>query len=242
MTDAEKAIPQHIAIIMDGNGRWAQQRNRPRVFGHRQGVEAVRRTVENCLERNIKYLTLYAFSSENWSRPPAEVKVLMELLATVLKDDLQRLHKNGVRLNIIGDTSQFSTRLQRQIVKGVELTQNNTEMTLTLAINYGSRWELVEATRKIAEQVKAGVISPESIDESMLQSNLATADMPDPDLLIRTSGEIRISNFLLCQIAYAELYFIDIYWPDFDAIALDEALKWFSGRQRRYGKTGEQVC
>ena len=234
-------LPKHIAIIMDGNGRWAQARKRPRVFGHKHGVDAVRRAVEDCIDRQIKFLTLYAFSSENWNRPSTEVKVLMELLASVLQNDLKRLHQNGVRLNIIGDISRFGARLQKQIIKGVALTENNTAMTLTLAINYGSRWEILQAARQLAEQAKAGDIEPEDISESDFQAQLATADLPDPDLLIRTSGEIRISNFLLWQIAYTELYFTELYWPDFNADALDLALSWYASRQRRFGKTGEQV-
>lgn len=234
-------IPQHIAIIMDGNGRWAQAHGKKRTAGHKQGVEAVRRTVENCVNRGVNYLTLFAFSSENWQRPEAEVSILMELLAYVLKHDIQRIHKNDVRLNVIGDISRFSSRLQKLIKEGLELTSANSTMTLTLAINYGSRWEMVEAVRKIARQVQAGELAPDAIDEPMFSASLATAGLPDPDLLVRTSGEIRISNFLLWQIAYTELYFTDLYWPDFDAKALDNAIAWYAKRQRRFGKTGEQI-
>ncbi len=238
---ATDQLPAHIAIIMDGNGRWAKARNKPRVYGHKQGVAAVRKVVEHCAERGVGYLTLFAFSSENWNRPPAEVKLLLELLVTVLETDLQRLHNNGIKLNIIGDLSAFSKRIQKKITAGLTLTENNTNMTLTIAINYGGRWDVMQASKRIATEVAAGHLQVEDLDERRFNSYLATHNLPDPDLLVRTGGEQRISNFLLWQAAYAEYYFTDCYWPDFDQRELDLAITGFSQRQRRYGKTDEQI-
>ncbi|MFT5260720.1 MAG: undecaprenyl diphosphate synthase [Saprospiraceae bacterium] len=236
-----KLIPQHIAIIMDGNGRWAKQRNKPRVFGHRQGVESVRTIVEHSARVGVSHLTIFAFSSENWNRPPTEVKLLLELLANVLGDDLARLHKNGIRLGILGDLSAFPKRLQNKIAKAIELTSANEGVNLNIAINYGGRWDIAQAARELADRVQKGELEVQDINESTLSAAMSTADIPDPDLLIRTGGEVRVSNFLLWQCAYAELYFTDTYWPDFDEPQLDKAIEWFAGRQRRYGKTGEQI-
>ncbi len=241
MDTALITVPQHVAIIMDGNGRWAKNQNKPRVFGHRQGVEAVRAIVEHCGRIGVEHLTVFAFSSENWSRPPAEVKLLMELLAKGLHDDLDRLHRNDVRLSILGDLSAFPKRLQQKLNSALELTKNNTGLHLNVAINYGGRWDITQAAKQLVTQVSAGELQEGDITEDSLSALMNTATTPDPDLLIRTGGESRISNFLLWQCAYAELYFTDIYWPDFDEAAIDAAFAWYVGRQRRYGKTGEQI-
>lgn len=234
-------VPRHVCIIMDGNGRWAQQRHRPRVFGHRAGVEAVRNIVEQCVQREIRVLTLFAFSSENWKRPREEVSLLMDLFMTALTREAKKLHKNKVRLRIIGETSAFSDKLQKTIVEAEQLTAANDRLTLVIAANYGGRWDLARATRELAREVKEGRLAPEQIDEKTLQAHLSLADLPEPDLFIRTGGEKRISNFLLWQLSYSELYFTDTLWPDFDTAAFEEALASFAGRQRRFGRTGDQV-
>lgn len=236
-----KLIPEHIAIIMDGNGRWAKQRNQPRVFGHRQGVESVRSIVEHCARLEIAHLTIFAFSSENWNRPPTEVKLLLKLLAKVLGDDLVRLHNNDIRLDILGDLSAFPDKLQTKIAKAIALTDNNNGLNLNIAVNYGGRWDIAQAAQRLAQQVKTGAMAVQDINEGTLSAAMSTAAIPDPDLLIRTGGELRISNFLLWQSAYAELYFTETYWPDFNEAALHTALAWYAGRQRRYGKTAEQM-
>ncbi len=235
-------LPRHIAVIMDGNGRWAKQHGKPRVFGHRHGVQAVRETTEAAAELGVKYLTLYAFSTENWNRPKMEVGALMRLLVETLHKEMQTLHKNNIRLQAIGDLSQLPEPTYRALLEGIEATRNNTRMTLILALNYSARWELACAARRLAEQVRAGDLHPEEIDEAHLSKALSTAGIPDPELLIRTSGERRISNFLLWQIAYAELYFTPLLWPDFRKQHLYEAILDFQKRERRFGMISEQLA
>ena len=235
------AIPRHIAIIMDGNGRWAKKRHLPRIAGHRAGVEAVRRVVEVCAKRGIVALTLFAFSSENWRRPAQEVGLLMELFFTALQRETRSLHKNNVRLRIIGDRDLLGAKLQQAIIDAENLTAGNTGLHVTIAANYGGRWDVVQAARRIAAQVRDGNLDAAAIDEQLFGQYLALSDLPEPDLFIRTGGEQRISNFLLWQLAYTELLFTDIPWPDFDAGALDAALASFASRERRFGKTSEQV-
>ena len=238
---SSEALPQHIAIIMDGNGRWAKERGKPRVFGHKKGVDAVRKTISTAAKLDIKAVTLFAFSSENWRRPEDEVGLLMELFITVLSAEVKRLHKNNIRLRIIGDKTRFSQRLQKKIAQAEELTRNNTGMTLNVAANYGGKWDITQAAKVLAQQVEQGELSPEDITEDMMSNHVAMSDLPDVDLLIRTSGECRISNFLLWQLAYAEMYFTPIYWPEFGEDSLIEAISWFVNRERRFGCTGEQI-
>jgi len=234
-------LPKHIAIIMDGNGRWAKEKGQLRVFGHENGTKSVRTTVESCAELGIKNLTLYAFSTENWNRPKLEVKTLMQLLISSLKKEMSTMQKNSIRLNAIGNLEHLPTRVRKELLHVIDETKNNTQMTLTLALSYGSRAELVNATKQICEKVKNNIISVENIDEPLINQHLYTQNLPDVDLLIRTSGEKRISNFLLWQIAYAELYFIDVYWPDFTNENLYEAIINYQKRERRFGKTSEQL-
>jgi undecaprenyl diphosphate synthase len=234
-------LPRHIAVIMDGNGRWAKQHGKPRVFGHRNGVVAVRETTEAAAELGIQYLTLYAFSTENWNRPKTEVGALMRLLVEMLHKEVKTLNKNNIRLKAIGDWSQLPEPTYRALQEGIEATRNNTHMTLTLALNYSARWELTQAARTLAERAQAGELRPDAIDEQTVAAALSTHDMPDPELLIRTSGEHRISNFLLWQIAYAELYFTPVLWPDFRKQHLYEAILDFQNRERRFGKISEQL-
>jgi len=234
-------IPKHIAIIMDGNGRWAKEKGRLRVFGHENGTKSVRTTVECCAELGIKNLTLYAFSTENWNRPKLEVKILMQLLISSLKKEMSTMQKNSIRLNAIGNLEHLPTRVRKELLHVIDETKNNSQMTLTLALSYGSRDELVNATKQICEKVKNNIISVESIDEPLINQHLYTQNLLDVDLLIRTSGEKRISNFLLWQIAYAELYFTDVYWPDFTNENLYEAIINYQKRERRFGKTSEQL-
>ena len=236
-----KLMPQHVAIIMDGNGRWAKKKGKIRTFGHRAGVKGVRASVSFSLKNNIKVLTLFAFSSENWNRPQEEVGVLMELFKMVLSSEVKKLHKNNVRLRVIGDTSRFDKKLVEQIRDDELLTANNDALVLNIAANYGGRWEIINATKAIAEQVKAGALDSNDIDENLFGGFTCCSDLPELDLLIRTGGETRISNFLLWQVAYAELYFTDTYWPDFNEDAFKLAIDNFADRQRRYGMTGEQV-
>ena len=236
-----ETLPKHIAIIMDGNGRWAKEKGRLRVFGHENGTRSVRTTVECCAELGIKHLTLYAFSTENWNRPKLEVKTLMQLLISSLKKEMNTMQKNSIRLNAIGTLEHLPTRVREELLHVIDETKNNTLMTLTLALSYGSRDELVNATRQICEKVKNNKISVENIDEPLINQHLYTQNLPDVDLLIRTSGEKRISNFLLWQIAYAELYFTDVYWPDFTNENLFEAIINYQKRERRFGKTSEQL-
>jgi len=229
------AVPRHVAIIMDGNGRWAKARGLPRVAGHRQGAEAVRKTLRAAGEAGIECLTLYAFSSENWRRPEAEINDLMGLLRFYLGAELDALHREGVRLKIIGDYRAFSADVVRLLEGAVAKTANNRRMTLAVALNYGARGELVKVAQELAARAQAGTLAPEAIDEALIDATLHTAELPPLDLMIRTSGERRLSNFLLWQAAYAELLFVDTLWPDFDAAALGAALDDFAGRQRRYG-------
>lgn len=234
-------LPNHVAVIMDGNGRWAKQHNRPRVFGHRNGVKAVREITEAAAELGVPYLTLYAFSTENWKRPRREVNALMRLLVETLSSEIETLNKNNIRLKAIGDLEHLPQVTYKALLDGIEDTRNNDRMTLILALNYSGRWEITEAARKLAEQVKAGTLEPESIDQTVFSDALATSGIPDPELMIRTSGELRISNYLLWQLAYAELYFTPVFWPDFRKEDLYKALIDFQDRERRFGKISEQV-
>ena len=234
-------VPQHIAIIMDGNGRWAKQKGMPRVLGHRSGVKSVREVTEAAAEIGVKYLTLYAFSTENWSRPPAEVTALMGLLVETIKGEIRSLNKNGVRLMAIGDLEALPGDSYRALLEGMEQTRNNTRLTLVLALNYSAKWEILRAARRLAEQAAAGALRPQDIDESVFENALSTHGIPDPELLIRTSGETRISNFLLWQIAYAELYFTPVFWPDFGRRELFEAILSYQRRERRFGMISEQL-
>ncbi len=234
-------LPQHVAVIMDGNGRWAKEQGKMRVFGHQHGVDAVRAVTEACAELGVKYLTLYAFSTENWNRSPFEVDALMTLLTKALKNELKTLNDNNIRLNAIGDLKRLPQSQYDALMYAIDNTKNNTRMVLTLCLSYSSRWEITKAVKDIAAKVKEGVINPDDIDESLISNNLATAGMPDPDLLIRTSGEERISNYLLWQIAYSELYFTKKYWPDFKKEDLYEAIVDYQKRERRFGKTSEQI-
>tara|TARA_B110000003_G_scaffold157855_1_gene158245 strand:+ start:5537 stop:6277 length:741 start_codon:yes stop_codon:yes gene_type:complete len=234
-------LPKHIAIIMDGNGRWAKERGFLRAIGHESGTKSVRNTVEACSELGIKNLTLYAFSSENWNRPKLEVQTLMRLLISSLKKELATMQKNSIRLNAIGNLNNLPKKVQKELLYVVESTKENIKMTLTLALSYGSRDEIVDVTRQICDKVKNNIISIENIDDTLINQHLYTRNLPDVDLLIRTSGEKRISNFLLWQIAYAELYFTDVYWPDFKKENLYEAITNYQKRERRFGKTSEQL-
>ncbi len=238
--EAEK-LPKHVAIIMDGNGRWAKQRGKMRIFGHEHGVEAVRSTVEQCARLQIQYLTLYAFSTENWNRPKLEVETLMRLLVASLRKELKTLNKNNIRLNAIGRLDSLPKKASNELKEVIEKTSANAGMTLTLALSYGSREEIKTAVKAISSKVKNNIISPENIDEAVINAHLYTHSLPDVDLLIRTSGEHRISNFLLWQIAYAELYFIDVFWPDFSEQHLMQAILSYQNRERRFGKTSEQL-
>lgn len=228
-------IPRHVAIIMDGNGRWAKQQGKMRIFGHKNGVEAVRKSVSYARQIGVKSLTLYAFSSENWNRPEQEVNALMTLFMQALEMEVKKLHKNNIRLKILGDVSRFSAKLQEKITNAEKLTENNTALTLNIAANYGGCWDIVQATRKLAQRVKDGELEAAQIDEELFQQNLVTQTQPQVDLLIRTSGELRISNFLLWQIAYAELYFSEVLWPDFNEEEFNEAIFAYQQRERRFG-------
>ncbi|MCC1483782.1 isoprenyl transferase [Winogradskyella immobilis] len=234
-------LPKHIAIIMDGNGRWAKQKGLVRVIGHENGTKSVRETVESCAELGIEHLTLYAFSTENWNRPKLEVQTLMKLLVKSLKKEIKTLQDNGIRLSAIGCLQDLPKKAFDELEYVKEMTRNNTHMTLTLALSYGSREEIVNVIKELSFKVKNNIISSESIDESIINKHLYTQNLPDVDLLIRTSGEQRISNFLLWQIAYAELYFTDVLWPDFNKENLYEALIDYQNRERRFGKTSEQL-
>lgn len=232
-------LPTHIAIIMDGNGRWAKSRGLPRPAGHKKGADALRRTLDSCRDAGIKYLTVYAFSSENWKRPSEEVSDLMQLLKHYLEKELPELKKNNVCLRFIGDFSKLDADMQARVQDAMQETASNTSFNLTVALSYGSRQELTRAVRQLAEKIKTGELQPKDITEEMINASLDTADLPEPDLLIRTGGEQRISNFLLWQSAYTEFYFTPALWPDFDASHLQEALTEFAKRERRYGTTGE---
>ncbi len=235
-------LPEHVAIIMDGNGRWAKQFNKPRIFGHRNGVKAVRETTEAAAEIGISYLTLYAFSTENWSRPPMEVSALMRLLVETMNREINTLMDNDIRLLAIGDLAKLPKATYRSLNEGIAKTANNQRMSLILALNYSSRWEIRQAARKIALDIKSGVIEQEQLDQIKFEDYLATAGIPDPELMIRTSGEQRISNFLLYQLAYAELYFTSVMWPDFRKQHLYQALLDYQNRERRFGKISEQLA
>ncbi len=230
-------MPRHIAIIMDGNGRWARKRMLPRVAGHKRGVESVRGAVRACIERGVEHLTLFAFSSENWRRPMAEVDTLMELFVIALEREVGKLHQNGVRLRIVGDLERFGPRLNQLIADGEALTRGNSRLTLNIAANYGGRWDILQAVNRLLAERGAGA----PVTEADLADRLCLAGTPEPDLFIRTGGEQRISNFLLWQLAYTELYFTDTLWPDFDTAALDAAIDSYRRRERRFGRTSEQV-
>jgi undecaprenyl diphosphate synthase len=234
-------LPQHIAVIMDGNGRWAKKKGNLRIFGHQNAITAVRETVEAAAELGVKYLTLYAFSTENWSRPKYEVEALMQLLVSTIRKETATLNKNNIRLQAIGDLASLPQACRKELDEAMEMTSQNSRMTLVLALSYSGRWELVNAVQKIAALVKNGELSPEDINEATIQRCLNTATMPDPELLIRTSGEQRISNFLLWQLAYTELYITELLWPDFRKEHLYEAILSFQQRERRFGKTSEQL-
>lgn len=234
-------LPRHVAIIMDGNGRWAEHRNLPRFAGHRAGVETVRSIVQMSGELGIQALTLFAFSSENWRRPKKEVGLLMDLFLSALEREVKKLHETGVRLRIVGEISAFPKKLQQRIHDAMEKTRDNQGLSLNIAANYGGRWDITQAVRKIAEQVKSGVLDSQDIDESTIAEHLSLSMLPEPDLFIRTGGEQRISNFLIWQLAYTELYFTNILWPDFVREEYAKALQSFASRQRRFGQTGAQI-
>jgi undecaprenyl diphosphate synthase len=234
-------IPTHIAIIMDGNGRWARQRGLPRAAGHKKGVDTVRDIVAACAEIGVKYLTLYTFSTENWNRPKDEVSTLMRLLLSSLKARLNELDKNDIKLTSIGDLSSLPFEVQKQLKTDIEKTKNNKRMTLNLALSYSGRWELIEAVKSISNQVAKNNLKPDDIDERIISENLTTKELPDPDLLIRTSGEFRVSNFLLWQIAYSEFVILDVFWPDFTREQLYKSIRVFQKRERRFGKVSEQI-
>ena len=234
-------LPQHLAIIMDGNGRWAKRKGMLRAFGHEKGTKSVRVTVESCAKLGIKNLTLYAFSTENWNRPKVEVDTLMKLLVSSLKKEIKTLQSNNIRLNAIGNLTNLPSGVQKELQEVIEKTSENTRMTLTVALSYGCREELIQVVKKIAHKVKNNIISEEAIDESIINQHLYTHNLPDVDLVIRTSGEHRISNFLLWQIAYAEFYFTEVLWPDFSENHLYEAIISYQKRERRFGKTSEQI-
>ena len=234
-------LPQHLAIIMDGNGRWAKQKGKLRIFGHEKGSKAVKQVVEGCADLGVKNLTLYAFSTENWNRPKLEVQTLMKLLISSLKKEIKTLQKNNIKLNAIGNLNDLPSKVYKELMDVIDVTKSNTNLTLTLALSYGSRDELVNALKQISIKVKNNIISSEKIDESVINEHLYTRNLPDVDLLIRTSGEQRISNFLLWQIAYAELYFTNVFWPDFTKQHLYEAIINYQKRERRFGKTSEQL-
>lgn len=234
-----KRIPRHIAIIMDGNGRWAKERGKERSYGHQAGVDTVRRITSECVRLGVKFLTLYTFSTENWSRPETEIAALMGLVLSSLEDEI--FMKNNVRFQVVGDIQRLPQSVQDKLQETMEHTAQNTAMTMVVALSYSSRWELTRAAQSIARDVKSGTLQPEDITEELMNERLETAFMPDPELLIRTGGELRISNYMLWQIAYSELYFCDTYWPDFDEADLHQAIANYQARQRRFGKTGMQV-
>ncbi|MBC9910631.1 isoprenyl transferase [Chitinophaga oryzae] len=234
-------LPRHIAIIMDGNGRWAKERGQDRLYGHHEGVESVRNIVETCAELGIGYLTLYAFSTENWDRPVYEVNGIMELLVNTIRKEVGTLSKNNIRLSVIGDMSMLPPQAQQEMEEAIALTSHNTGLNLIMALSYSARWEIVNAAQKIALDVKKGTLDPASVTPEVWEKYLCTAGLPDPELMIRTSGECRISNFLLYQLAYAELYFTDTRWPDFRNEHLYQAILNYQTRERRFGKTSEQI-
>jgi undecaprenyl diphosphate synthase len=234
-------LPRHIAVIMDGNGRWAKGKGASRIFGHQNGVKSVKETVETCAELGVEYLTMYAFSTENWNRPAEEVQALMELLIKTIYEETPTLNKNQIRLLAIGDIKSLPPKCQEQLAAAMKETSGNKRLNLVLALSYSSKWEILAAVKKIAEEIKSGNVSPSDINESFFEAHLSTAGMPHPELMIRTSGEHRISNFLLWQLAYAEFYFTDVLWPDFRREDLYKAILSYQQRERRFGKTGEQI-
>lgn len=234
-------IPKHVAIIMDGNGRWAKERGRPRVFGHKNGVKSVRESAEAAAELGVKHLTLYAFSTENWNRPANEVQALMGLLVETVKSEISTLNKNDIQLEAIGDLQKLPGNSYKALVEGIQATQKNKRMKLILALNYSARWDIIQATRSIAHAVKGGELQPEEINEDLFETHLSTRNYPDPELMIRTSGETRISNFLLWQLAYAELYFTSIFWPEFRKQHFYKAILEYQNRERRFGRISEQI-
>jgi len=234
-------MPRHIAIIMDGNGRWAQKRLMPRAFGHQAGVKTVRKIVEYCANNNVEVLTLFAFSSENWRRPEEEVSLLMSLFMLTLQREIDKLDRNNIRLRFIGDRHAFSEKLQKKMAEGELQTRNNTALTLVIAANYGGRWDMTQAFQKLAAKVSLGELKAEEITEQLINQQLSISDLPEPDLFIRTGGEQRVSNFMLWQLAYTEMYFTQTLWPDFDESSIEDAIKSFKNRQRRFGHTSEQV-
>jgi undecaprenyl diphosphate synthase len=234
-------LPSHIAIIMDGNGRWAKEKGQDRLYGHFHGVESVRDIVEGCAELGVKYLTLYAFSTENWDRPENEVTGLMELLVQTIRTETETLNKNNIRLHVIGDLSKMPKNAVDELNESISITSTNTGLNLVMALSYSSRWEILAAIKHLAKDVKNDLLDPEAITQNVFQQYLSTGNFPDPELMIRTSGEFRISNFLLYQLAYAELYFTDVRWPDFRKENLYKAILDFQSRERRFGKTSEQV-
>lgn len=239
--EMERAVPRHVAIIMDGNGRWANNKNKPRHSGHRAGVKAVRKSVETAAERGIEHLTLFAFSSENWSRPDEEVSALMNLFIEALRREVEELHRNNVKLKFVGALNELSKGLKDKIAQSEEKTSANSGLCLTVAIAYGGRWDIIEASKAIAGRVADGSMRIDEIDDDSFASELQMSETPDPDLLIRTGGEQRISNFLMWNLAYSELWFTDVLWPEFDATVFDQALSYYAGKQRRFGHTGDQV-
>jgi undecaprenyl diphosphate synthase len=239
--DSSPVVPRHIAIIMDGNGRWAKRRGLPRVAGHKRGVETVREIVETCAQIGVKYLTIYTFSTENWKRPKIEVSTLMRLIVKSLQTETNDLHANNIRLNTIGNTKILPDEVCKELNQAIEKTKNNDKLTLTLALSYSGRWELTEAIKSISEQYKNGNVKLDDINEELISNHLTTSGMPDPDLLIRSGGEFRISNFLLWQIAYAEIYVTKVLWPEFRYTKLIEAIKDYQKRERRFGLVSEQI-
>lgn len=234
-------LPAHVVIVMDGNGRWAKKRLMPRTAGHAAGVKATKKAVEFCVEKNIAVLTLFAFSSENWKRPQQEVTTLMELFVTTLQSEVKSLHEQSVRMRFIGDCSAFSENLQSKINQATTLTEKNTGLQLNIAVNYGGRWDVAQACQSIIKKISAGEVSLENVNAELIDQNICLAELPDPELFIRTGGEKRISNFLIWQLAYSELYFSDVLWPDFDHQEFSNAINWFANIQRRFGETGEQI-
>ncbi len=233
--------PRHIAIIMDGNGRWAKKRFMPRIIGHKAGVKTVKNLIDFCTAEKIEVLSLFAFSSENWRRPPEEVSLLMKLFITTLSSEIKKLNRKNVKLVCIGERSAFSNELQREIINGEKLTQNNDGLILVIAANYGGHWDIAQAANQVSTKIRTGILPNTLITEDLISQHISTASLPDPDLFIRTGGEERISNFLLWQLAYTEFYFTPILWPDFNSTALRQAIDSFKGRQRRFGRTGDQV-
>ncbi len=245
MGDSEESplvLPRHIAVVMDGNGRWANKRHLPRAAGHKAGVNATRKIVENCAKSNIEALTIFAFSSENWNRPQTEVSSLMALFVATIMSEVKKLHKKNVRVQFIGERSRFAEKLQGKINEAEQLTKDNTGLHLNIAANYGGRWDVVNACKLLVKEVQSNNKSIQDINEDTFNACMSLHDEPAPDLFIRTGGEQRISNFLVWQLAYSELYFVDTLWPDFSDDDLEAALNWFAGRQRRFGKTGQQVA